>query len=305
MNCPNHQAGGDGGGGDDPDDTSCSLERYLASCGQVQTDEAAERNRRAVNRVTEIIKRLNESAQLYVVGSTKMGTWLPGDDIDCVCVVPDSVNRDEFFRDLVDLLPKHLGRNHRVVHLAAVPIVSVRYDGAIVDIQLARIKREKVPADDSDDNNDNINLWDVVQTDPASQKGLNAALNAAYILACVPDRCSFRAATRAIKLWAKQRRVYGAKLGYLSGITCAIMVANVCRRLPSDATAARVVGEFFKRYRSSITDNAVIALNANRLTPPPPASTPSCWQVLTPAIPVQNTVFRVTGSSRRTMEREL
>lgn len=63
----------------------------------------------------------------------------------------------------------------------------------------------------------------------------------------VPNVDTFRLALRAIKLWAKRHGIYSNILGYLGGVSWAMLVARTCQLYPN-AVAATIVQKFFFVY---------------------------------------------------------
>jgi poly(A) polymerase len=63
----------------------------------------------------------------------------------------------------------------------------------------------------------------------------------------VPEKDTFRLALRCIKLWAKNRGLYSNVLGYLGGVTWAMLVARICIDNPGMPTF-KIIDTFFRFY---------------------------------------------------------
>lgn len=178
---------------------------------------------------------------LYVAGSYRFGLNDPKSDIDVVCVVPWHVTREDFFDSFQSLLRNTPGvSNITAIPHAFVPIMSIVYVDVHVDILFARLPRPYVAPVTIDIDADHV----LAGLDAASVKSLNAPRTATLILSLVPNRPVFRRVLRAVRLWAHQRGIYSSKLGYLGGISWAILVAFVCQLYPK-ALPGTILCRFF------------------------------------------------------------
>ena len=80
-----------------------------------------------------------------------------------------------------------------------------------------------------------------------TQRSFNGYLCNANIQKNVPNFGVYRNFLRIIKLWAKRRGVYSAMFGYLTGISCAVMVAKIHQDFP-DYEVVDLVYKFFEVY---------------------------------------------------------
>ena len=67
------------------------------------------------------------------------------------------------------------------------------------------------------------------------------------ILESVRNPDSFKATLRLIKVWAKNRGISSNQMGYLGGISWAILVAKICQTFPKHYPN-KLLSEFFKLY---------------------------------------------------------
>ena len=58
---------------------------------------------------------------------------------------------------------------------------------------------------------------------------------------------NFRIVLRCVRKWAKQRGIYGNKLGYLGGVNCNLLVALICQLYPN-ASPSTLLQRFFSIY---------------------------------------------------------
>ncbi|KAF0731985.1 hypothetical protein Ae201684P_020729 [Aphanomyces euteiches] len=181
------------------------------------------------------------SGTLFVAGSYRMGINDPSSDIDTVAVAPWHVSQDDFFGSFVEMLracPEV--RSLAPVTNAFVPLVTLVYDNVAIDILFARLPLSSVLTTQDIDSD-----YILSGVDAASMKSLNAPRVSTLVLCLVPRRSVFRTVLRAVRFWARSRGIYSSKLGYLGGVSWAILVAFVCQIYPTD-DCGTVLTRFFQ-----------------------------------------------------------
>uniref|UniRef100_A0A672GEP7 polynucleotide adenylyltransferase n=1 Tax=Salarias fasciatus TaxID=181472 RepID=A0A672GEP7_SALFA len=182
--------------------------------------------------VPESIRR-SVGGKLIPVGSQLLGAEVKGSDIDAVCVGPGFVQRHHFFSSFCRKLAAHEEVTDMLAfEKAHVPVMKLTYKG----------EKDSVP--------EAVDLMDdglVRGLDPRCVRSLNGYRDSQQILRCVPNKHLFRTTLRVIKVWAKKRQIYSNRLGFLGGISWAILVARVCQLYPN-ATVAALVTHFFRLY---------------------------------------------------------
>ncbi|CAI5743466.1 unnamed protein product [Peronospora destructor] len=178
---------------------------------------------------------------LFLAGSYRLGLDDPNSDIDAVCVTPWHVIHDDFFGSFCHLLERTPGVSHLApVPDAYVPLISLSFLGVRMDLLFARLPVSSV------ESNQNIDADHMlVGVNEASMKALNAPRVSSMLLCLVPRRRHYRIVLRAVRAWARCRGIYSAKLGYLGGISWAILVAFVCQLYPN-AEPATIFVRFFQ-----------------------------------------------------------
>uniref|UniRef100_K3WW93 polynucleotide adenylyltransferase n=1 Tax=Globisporangium ultimum (strain ATCC 200006 / CBS 805.95 / DAOM BR144) TaxID=431595 RepID=K3WW93_GLOUD len=181
------------------------------------------------------------SGSLFLAGSYRLGLNDPNSDIDAVCVVPYHVTHEDFFSSFSKTLELTDGVTHLApVPNAYVPLISLSFLGVSMDLLFARLPMSCVESHQEIDSDHML-----VGVHAASMKSLNAPRVSSMLLCLVPKRRVFRIVLRAVRTWARRRGIYSAKLGYLGGISWAILVAFVCQLYP-DAEPAKVFVRFFQ-----------------------------------------------------------
>ncbi|NXW64887.1 PAPOG polymerase, partial [Eurystomus gularis] len=250
---------------------------------------------------------LANGGKIFTFGSYRLGVHTRGADIDALCVAPRHVERTDFFQSFFEKLKHQEGiKNLRAVEDAYVPVVKFEFDGIEIDLVFARLSMHIV--------SDNLDLGDdscLSSLDIRCIRSLNGCRVTDEILRLVPNKENFRLALRAIKLWAKRRGIYSNMLGFLGGVSWAMLVARTCQLYPN-ASASTLVNKFFLVFSKWEWPNPVLLKqpedsNLNLPVWDPRVNLSDRYHVMpiiTPAYPQQNSSYNVSTSTRAVMIEE-
>ncbi|KFP42817.1 Poly(A) polymerase gamma, partial [Chlamydotis macqueenii] len=249
----------------------------------------------------------NVGGRLITFGSYRLGVHTKGADIDAVCVAPRHVERSDFFQSFFEKL-KHQEkiRNLRVIEDAYVPVVKFEFDGIEIDLLFARLSAQTVP--------DYLDLRDescLRSLDIRCIRSLNGCRVTDEILRLVPNKENFQLALHAIKLWAKRRGIYSNMLGFLGGVSWAMLVARTCQLYPN-ALASTLVNKFFLVFSKWEWPKPVLlkepeesSLNLPVWDPRVnPSDRYHVMPIITPVYPQQNSTYNVSASTRAVIVEE-
>lgn len=240
-------------------------------------------------------------AKIFTFGSYRLGVHNRGADIDTLLVAPKHIERDDFFDTFQAALNRMDGVEYvRAVRNAFVPVLKTKICGIELDILFSTLALRTIPPDQE---LSDTNL--LKGLDQQSIRSLNGCRVTDEILNLVQNRDSFRLALRAIKQWAKKRGIYSNVLGYLGGVSWAILTARTCQLYPK-ATAATIVNKLFFVFSNWDWPKPVILtyLCENELglqvwdPRVNPADKYHVMPIITPSYPQQNSTFNVTRSTR-------
>ncbi|XP_022253955.1 poly(A) polymerase type 3-like [Limulus polyphemus] len=299
------------------------LEECLKQYGLYETDEELTHRMEVLGKINKLVKDWikevsirknmpsnvaeNVGGKIFTFGSYRLGVHTKGADIDTLCVAPRHVDRSDFFTSFVELLKEQPEvKDLRAVEEAYVPVIKMTFDGIELDMLFARLALKDIP---EDQNLRDVNL--LKNLDPRCVRSLNGCRVTDEILSLVPSIEGFRLALRAIKLWAKRHGVYSNVLGYLGGVSWAMLVARTCQLYPN-AAAATLVNKFFlvfsqwpwpkpvllkqpeeNKLSFVVWDPRINVADRFHLMP-----------IITPAYPQQNSTFNVSMSTRAVMQEE-
>nr|XP_015849362.2 poly(A) polymerase gamma-like [Peromyscus maniculatus bairdii] len=245
--------------------------------------------------------------KIFTFGSYRLGVHTKGADIDALCVAPRHVERSDFFQSFFEKLKHQEGiRNLRAVEDAFVPVIKFEFDGIEIDLVFARLAIQTI--------SDNLDLRDdsrLRSLDIRCIRSLNGCRVTDEILHLVPNKETFRLTLRAVKLWAKRRGIYSNMLGFLGGVSWAMLVARTCQLYPN-AAASTLVHKFFLVFSKWEWPNPVLLKQPeeSNLNLPvwDPRVNPSdryhLMPIITPAYPQQNSTYNVSTSTRTVMVEE-
>ncbi|XP_076830623.1 poly(A) polymerase gamma isoform X2 [Brachyhypopomus gauderio] len=249
----------------------------------------------------------NVGGKIFTFGSYRLGVHTKGADIDALCVAPRHVERSDFFSSFFEKFKQHDEiKDLRAVEDAFVPVIKFKFDGIEIDLLFARLALQSIP-DNLDLRGDSL----LRNLDIRCIRSLNGCRVTDEILYLVPNKENFRLTLRAIKLWAKRRGIYSNMLGFLGGVSWAMLVARTCQLYPN-AVAATLVHKFFLVFSKWEWPNPVLLKQPedSNLNLPvwDPRVNPSdryhLMPIITPAYPQQNSTYNVSTSTRTIMSEE-
>ncbi|XP_059482396.1 poly(A) polymerase type 3 [Neocloeon triangulifer] len=245
--------------------------------------------------------------KIYTFGSYRLGVHQKGADIDALCVAPRHVERSDYFSSFFELLKAQPEVSDlRAVEDAFVPVIKMEFDGVEIDMLFARLALREIP-DDMDLHADTL----LRNLDQKCVRSLNGCRVTDEILRLVPDKDSFRLTLRAIKLWAKRHGIYSNALGFLGGVSWAMLVARTCQLYPN-AAPATLVSKFFLVFSQWKWPQPVLLKQPDSVNLGFPVWDPRVnvadrfhqMPIITPAYPQQNSTFNVSLSTRTIMQEE-
>lgn len=276
----------------------------------------------------------DEEARIFTFGSHRLGVNSRGGDIDTLVLCPSYVDRStHFFEDLYEILVE----NPHVEGLVKVndpkvlvPVMKMQFHGIDVDLAFAKLDVPKL-----DESLKNLNDNNILATlDERMAYSINGPRNVDMIIHSVdpkedPARISnFRTTLKLLKLWAKNRGIYSNAMGYVTGISLAILVAKICQLFPN-LKPNKLIQKFFQYY--SIWNWHEFPVKIEEITTYPnlekfndmqwydPTSEvgmerinlkkkddfTSPMMVITPAFPVMNATKKVTRTNLEIMKEQL
>ncbi|NMO13467.1 endonuclease [Pyxidicoccus fallax] len=279
----------------DPD-----LRSVLSAHGVDMTPTARHAREEAVRRLQALCTRVG--AELHPYGSYLLGTDGPGSDVDAVAIGPSHLSREAFAQALIQELSA-ASATGRFVADAAIPLVKLSLGGVSFDVAYASRPEGVEPCAPEE--------LLALHSEALDTAGLRSVLGLADIhgLLDAVTRADaglerFRTLLRTVKAWAKARGIYSHALGYVGGLSWAVMAAWACTRAPREKTVSDVslLAHFFETFAAWPWPQPVA------LTPETARYRPDgkrdLFPVIAPAAPARNTARNVSRSTFRVMRGE-
>eukprot|EP01054_Gregarina_sp_Poly1_P005099 Gregarina_sp_Poly_1__5098@NODE_26_length_19795_cov_50_913828_g24_i0_p4_GENE_NODE_26_length_19795_cov_50_913828_g24_i0NODE_26_length_19795_cov_50_913828_g24_i0_p4_ORF_typecomplete_len481_score50_62PAP_central/PF04928_17/3e95PAP_RNAbind/PF04926_15/1_3e03PAP_RNAbind/PF04926_15/8_4e22Nrap_D2/PF17403_2/2_9e05_NODE_26_length_19795_cov_50_913828_g24_i01426915711 len=210
-----------------------------------------------------------------------------------------------------------LQQDPNVTHLQPVPdaytpIIKLQFHGVDIDLLFARLPINKIQPDMSSLLDDEI----LKHVDDKTARSLNGCRVADMLLALVPNQESFRTTLRFIKEWARNRGIYANVIGFLGGVSWALLVARICQLYPRYAPN-QLLKRFFKIYSLWNWRLPVVLCRIKEYPDVPglmgfrvwnPKSNPydrnHLMPIITPTFPSMNSTHNVTYSTMQVLLEE-
>ena len=291
--------------------SNTQLTSLLLSLDNFESDEEGRRRKMVLGKISElfrdwcyqrILKKpgMNEEmaqsagGKIFTFGSYRLGVHGPGTDIDILCVSPRYITREEFERDMFEVLKKQPCVSKITgVFKTKVPLIKMIFDSVPIDLLYACLGGfDRIGEEMKDLMDDNV----IARCDEKTTLSLNGPRNTDTRLSLVPNLDNFRTTLRVVRLWAKRRGVYSNVLGFPGGAAWSIMAAKVCKMYPN-YVPSQLVRKFFKVYDMWDWNQAVFLKQVEQMAVA--SSEPAAMMVMTPAYPSFNSTYSVNRHSKQ------
>jgi len=237
-----------------------ALHSFLVSVGTFESAEMGRERERVLAYLADLTKQWGKaiwekkglpdgemhdsSPKLFTFGSYRLGVHDPNADIDCLCILPHHIEREDFFSSLYDIIRNEKDiTNITPIANAKVPVMQMEICGISIDLTCARLQQAIIPK--------NLSLSHpkilIMCVDATDRLSLNGPRVTDEILNLVPSIDNFRMTLRSIKRWAKARAIYSNSVGFPGGVSWAMLTAQICQFFPN-ALPATLLCKFFKIY---------------------------------------------------------
>ncbi len=239
---------------------------------------------------------------LNLLGSHRLGVQSSQSDVDVVCQIPTYLSGETFLKRVQQRLTG-LCESIQLVLNAKVPVLRLKLEGVSIDLLYARI--------DGNWELSSRSAWEeirhgVSEINLKSQMAIIGCWEADFISEFVREYVpfdSFSLLLRAVKGWAKSRRIYGNAWGFIGGFSWALLSAWSCQYTDNENTHPdKLFANFFQLLNQHDWNQPIALTNAGKqyCVELPRDLLP----IITSIEPCQNTARNVTCSTVEILHRE-
>lgn len=261
-----------------------------------QLNQAQQTHRQTILEiVTQACKEcLGFQPTLNLLGSYRLGVQSPESDLDIVCQIPTYLSGETFLKSVQKCL-EGLCETIQLVLDAKVPLLRLKLEGISIDLLYAPVDENRQSG------------IDYPFAEKADFKSIIGCWEADFITKFVSDYVpldSFRLLLRAVRGWAKSRRIYGNAWGFLGGFSWAILSAWSCQYCDNyNTNVDKLLANFFQSLNQHYWNQPIALTNASKqysLQLPR-----DLLPIMTSIEPCQNTARNVTRSTMKILLSEL
>lgn len=269
---------------------------------------------------------------LVPFGSYRLGVEDDNSDLDLLVLAPRLVQRDDFFSSFIEVLKRDVYISDvQAIPSAHTPVIKLVYEDGIVslpvDLVFANTTNETKLHAHHCQKNKQLQQYilddaDLDGLDEGGVRSLNGARVSQLILESVPDLSKYRTVLKAVKHWATERGIYSNTLGFLGGVSWAILTAYVCQANPAGSTVD-LLRAFFTVFSTwdwrypvmlnGTVTHSVVPAGLNNRTLQAMAWNPrknprdglQLMKIITPTYPCMNSSYNVQKAQLRRIQDEL
>lgn len=246
-------------------------------------------------------------ALLVPYGSHKLEVNTVDGDVDALVLGPKFVERDKhFFGEFPSILKEDPNISDiQTIRDAYVPLIKFKYQNLSIDLIFASLDTVSLDEKLEKLKDDNI----LASMDAEMKRSVNGYRGAEKILESVSNVENFRTTLKLVKLWAKSKSIYSNSMGYLGGISWAILVAKICQLFPNFKPNKLLVNffKFYSEWQWDIYQVQIAEIQYKTFIPDkqwsPEEKSP--MMVITPAFPCMNSTYNVSASTLKVITHHL
>ncbi|CAD5111541.1 unnamed protein product [Dimorphilus gyrociliatus] len=246
---------------------------------------------------------------VYPFGSYALGFIEEDSNMDLICMAPENIPITTFFSSFsLKLQQLRDVTSMRKIPKTLIPVLLLTYKGVKLNLVYANVNIRDLSRAESLQSSDIY-----YKLDEPSMLNVHSYQVANDIYASIARKEEFGIALRAIKLWAKGKKIYYAKYGFLGGVSWTILLVYINQLYPS-SDASTLVAKFFETFHNwpwpkPVTIKASIPVPRRFLTynwsTVNRIARSQIMPILTPTSPRRNCAYNVSKSSLKIIMSEL